>query len=77
MVTEEETVWSYGRGRWRRRGWATLERRLLQVYETVSLRTREDFTSMIPIGLPDEFLTSDLADQLGCRRTWHKRWRTA
>jgi hypothetical protein len=65
-VIEEETLWSFaGRGRWRKRGWAMLERRLVTVYETVSLRHRGDYTSMIPSGLPTEFLTSDLADHLG------------
>ena len=65
VLTEEETVWRHETGkRWRRRGWITVERRLLQVYETVSLRTRADYMSMIPIGLPDEFITTDLANQL-------------
>jgi hypothetical protein len=69
VLTEEETVWRHESGkRWRRRGWVTVERRLLQVYETVSLRTRADYASMIPIGLPDEFITADLARELRCQR---------
>ena len=62
VLTEEETVWRFdGRKGWRRRGWVTVERRLLKVYETVSLRNRADYVSMIPIGLAKEFVTSDLA----------------
>jgi hypothetical protein len=68
-LTEEETVWSYdGRRGWRRRGWVTIERRLLQVYETVSLSDPADFAAIIPVGLPDQFLTSDLAQAIGCPR---------
>jgi hypothetical protein len=31
----------------------------------VQLRNSADYASMIPTGLPDEFLTSDLADAIG------------
>jgi hypothetical protein len=62
VLTEEETVWRYEAGRrWRRRGWVTVERRLLQVYETVSLRTRADCMAVVPAQLPDEFVSADLA----------------
>jgi hypothetical protein len=76
VLTEEETVWRFDdRKRWRRRGWVTVERRLLKVYDTVSLHGRADYVSMIPIGLPDEFLTSDLANQL--RRPRHMAQKVA
>jgi hypothetical protein len=66
VLTEEETVWRFdGRKGWRRRGWVIVERRLLQVYETVSLRTSADYASLIPPALPGEFLTSDLAQAIG------------
>jgi hypothetical protein len=68
VLTEEEAVWRFdGRKGWRRRGWVIVERRLLQVYETVALRTSADYLSLIPAELPGEFLTSDLAQAL--RRT--------
>ena len=66
VLTGEEKLQSFdGRKRWRRGGWVTVERRLLEVYETVSLRNRADYMSLIPIGLPEAFLTSDLASALG------------
>jgi len=70
VVIEEETVWRFdSRKRWRRRGWVTAERRLLTIYETVRLRDSADYLAMMPPGLPDEFLTSDLAHAL--RRPRH------
>lgn len=69
VLTEEETVWRYDSPkRWRRRGWITVERRLLAVHQTVSLCDRADYASLIPGTLPAQFLTSDLAVALGCRR---------
>lgn len=65
VLTEEERVEVFdGRRNWRRRGWVTVERRLLEVHRTVSLRDRADYMSLIPIGLPAEFLTSDIASAL-------------
>ena len=66
VVTGEETVWRLdGRRRWRRRGWVTVERRLLSVYDTAQLRGPADYASMIPAGLPAEFVTADLAPAIG------------
>jgi hypothetical protein len=69
-LTEEESVWKFDgrKRRRRRRGWVTVERRLLQVYDTVALRDVADYASMLPAALPDEFLTSDLAVALGRTR---------
>jgi hypothetical protein len=65
VLTEEETVWRFDTPkRWRRRGWIVVERRLLKVYETMSLRSRADYLSMLPPGLPAAFTTSDLAAAL-------------
>lgn len=70
VLTQEEELRSFdSRKRWRRRGWVTVERRLLEVYGTVSLHNRADYMSLIPVGLPKEFLTSDIANALGRGRT--------
>jgi hypothetical protein len=66
VLVGEEVVRRFdGRGGWRRRGWVTVERRLLEICETVPLRNSADYVAMIPPGCPEEFLTSDLAHALG------------
>ena len=68
-LTREEKVQRHEPGRaWRRRGWVTVERRLLEVCETVTLRTRADYLALLPEGLGPEFTTSELASALGCQR---------
>lgn len=74
VLTGEEAVWRFdGRRGWRRRGWVTVERRLLEVYETLSLRCAGDYASMLPAGLPGAFMTSDLAAAMGCPRWMAQR----
>ncbi len=66
VLTQEEELRSFDRRkRWRRRGWVTVERRLLAVSETVSLQSEADFMALIPASLPEEFLTSDIATAIG------------
>ena len=66
VLTQEEELRIFDRRkRWRRRGWVTVERRLLEVSETVSLQSDADFMALIPADLPEEFLTSDLANAIG------------
>ena len=66
VLTQEEELRSFdGRKRWRRRGWVTVERRLLEVSETVSLQTDADFMALIPGDLPEKFLTSHIAIAIG------------
>lgn len=69
VLIGEEAVWRFdSRRNWRRRGWVLAERRLLEVYETVHLHDSADFQAALPPALPDQFLTSDLAAALRCRR---------
>ena len=66
VLTQEEELRIFDkRKRWRRRGWVTVERRLLEVYETVLLQSAADFLALIPPELPGEFLTSDIASAIG------------
>jgi hypothetical protein len=50
---------------WRRKGWTVLERRLLDVVETLLLAGPDDLIGLLPEGLPDEFTTADIATRLG------------
>jgi hypothetical protein len=65
LIQEEEIRHQDGRRRWRRRGWATLERRLLQVVEQFLIEEPSDLLQLIPSGLDEPFTTSDLAEAVG------------
>jgi hypothetical protein len=65
LLIQEEEVRRYdGRRAWRRRGWVTEERRLLEVLSQHRLETLEDVWALVPGDLPDEFTTSDLASAM-------------
>jgi hypothetical protein len=65
LIQEEEIRHRDGRRGWRRRGWATLERRLLQVVEQFLIEEPADLLQLIPSALDDPFTTSDLAKAVG------------
>lgn len=46
---------------WRRKGWMVVERRLIDVVDTVMISSLEDLADLIPAGLPETFTTADLA----------------
>lgn len=61
LVAEEE-VRQHQPGRaWRRKGWAVVERRLLEVLGSMPIRDRDDLARLLPAGLPECFTTADLA----------------
>ncbi len=69
LLIQEEEVRRYdGRRGWRRRGWVTHERRLLQVLEQRLFETPADMTSLVPSELAEPFTTSDLAAAIGKMR---------
>ena len=70
MIVEEEIrMQSKGR-RWRRRGWATADRRLVEVVETHSFTRMADLFAMVDARLPDAFTTMHLAKAMqSSRRT--------
>ncbi|MCP4643437.1 MAG: hypothetical protein GY851_23520 [bacterium] len=62
LIQEEETRWRDGTTRaWRRRGWVTKERRLLDVVMRREFHTPRDFAALLPVELPDPFTTADIA----------------
>jgi hypothetical protein len=54
---------------WRRKGWTVMERRLIDVVDTLLISTIDDLAALLPTGLPEPFTTSNLATELsGSRR---------
>lgn len=65
-LIEEEEYRHHTPGRsWRRQGWSVLERRLLEVIDTMLIRGVEELRRLIPEDLPELFTTTDLATGLG------------
>jgi len=63
LIREEEVRRYVGSKGWRRRGWVTEERRLLEVLERRLFERASDFWILMPAGLPDPFTTADLAHE--------------
>jgi hypothetical protein len=61
LIQEEEVRRYEGERGFRRHGWVTDERRLLQVVEKRLLKTPSDLSSFIPSNLTEPFTTSDFA----------------
>ena len=61
LIQEEEVRRYSGRRGWRRKGWVTHERRLLQVVEQQLFETPADICSLVPPALAEPFTTSELA----------------
>jgi hypothetical protein len=64
LIHEEEIRIHDPHRAWRRRGWVTLERRLLDVIEKRCFDSPEDLMSFIPPSIGCKFTTSDLAAAL-------------
>ena len=65
LLTHEEELRRFdSRRRWRRKGWVTVERRLLDITDSLLIKSPDDLMNLVPAGLPDPFQTSDLASSL-------------
>jgi hypothetical protein len=65
LLTQEEEVRRHGDKRaWRRRGWVTQERRLLDVVDRCLFETPDHLAALIPPDLPQPWTTADLAAAL-------------
>lgn len=65
VLTREDEYRVHTPGRsWRRKGWSVLERRLVEVVDTVPFKSPGDLLSLLPTDLPDAFSTADLATSL-------------
>jgi hypothetical protein len=64
LIREEEAREYDGVRGWRKGGWVTNERRLLEVVGHRVFRTPMDLSALIPSGLPEAFTTSELAAKM-------------
>ncbi|MCI0776997.1 MAG: hypothetical protein J4N95_02355 [Chloroflexi bacterium] len=65
LIQEEEIRRFDKRRRWWRGNWVTVERRLLEIINQLTIRNGSDLIGLLPPDLPDEFRTSDLAAAFG------------
>jgi hypothetical protein len=65
LIDEEEVRRHDDRRAWRRRGWVTVERRLLDVKERRLFETPQDLASFVPPAVEEPFTTLDLAKATG------------
>lgn len=63
VLTREEEIQRRGRGgSWRRKGWKVVDRRLIDVADTIVFESPPDFLTLLPTDLPDSFTSRDLAE---------------
>ncbi len=67
MIREEETRRYEAKRKWRRRGWAIEERRLLEVVDQRLFEEPADWLAFLPEGL-ESFTARDLAEAIDIRR---------
>lgn len=67
LIKEEEARRYTGKRQWRRKGWRTEERRLLEVVEKRVFEKPADWLAFLPVGLTS-FTTKDLAEALEINR---------
>jgi len=65
LIQEEETRHYDGTRNWRRKGWGTHQRKLLQVVDRRLFETPADMLTLIPASLVEPFTTTQLAEAKG------------
>jgi len=66
LITDQEEVRRFdGNQSWRRKGWKVVERRLLDVTDSIAIDSPQQLVRLLPSGLPDPFTTADLAMAIG------------
>lgn len=65
LIQEEEIRRFDGNRGWRRKGWVTEERLLLDIVANHTFNTPQDFAELLPPDLLDTFTTSDIANTSG------------
>ncbi len=68
LIREEEVRRYEGKRKWRRRGWATEEHRLLEVVDRSVFEKAADFQMLLPEKVGEPFTTRDLAEAMDIGR---------
>lgn len=68
LTHEEEWRVRDGRRAWRRKGWVTHERRLIDVVDRKVFSSPEDMCTLVPDSVPRPFTTADLSEATGMPR---------
>jgi len=68
LTQEEEYRCHTPNGSWRRKGWTVVERRLIDVVDTMMISAPGDLVDLLPADLPEIFTTEDIAATLGRTR---------
>jgi hypothetical protein len=68
LIQEEEVRRYEGKRNWRRKGWVTEERRLLQVVDQRLFAEPHDWQALLPASLGESFTAQDLAEALDISR---------
>jgi hypothetical protein len=70
VLIEEEEIRRYvgGRTAWRKRGWVTEERKLVDVVECHQFATGANLWALISAEIPDQFTTTDLSKRMRIHR---------
>lgn len=68
LIREEEVRRYDGKRNWRRKGWVTEERRLLEIVDRRLFEEAADLQTLLPEKLGESFTTRDLAEALRIRR---------
>ena len=67
MIEEEQIRCADGKGSWRRGRESIVDRELIQVLDSVLLRSKDDLLRLLPADLPETFTNRDLADSAKMR----------
>jgi hypothetical protein len=68
LIQEEEVRRYEGKRSWRRKGWVTEERRLLEVVDQRLFAEPHDWRALLPASLGESFTAKDLAEAMGIGR---------
>ncbi len=68
LLIRAEEIWCQdGKGSWRRKGVSIIDRKLLDVFESVTFQDKADFLKCLPANLIQPFSNKSLALKLGCK----------